>query len=384
MSVVHLILQEARHRSLSSLLSLSAIVVAVALPVLYFTTGEAAKRETTRLMRDIGYNLRIIPRAADLGDFWRLGYAGSTMPETAVHRFAAQSEISYNHVIAMLQRDTEWRGTPVLVTGIAPEIAPRGKKKSPMTFAVERGTLVAGSEVTASLSLERDQTVDFLGRSFRVAQCLTETGSRDDIRVWLHLEDAQELLGEPGRINEIKALECYCKDPTVDNLERLRGELERIVPQGRVLRIEALAEAREKQRRMSERYFAFLLPIVLLACALWIGFLATLNVRERAAEIGILHALGHGWPRIGALFLGKALVLGLAGAAIGFGIGTLVALGLGPQVFATRAGQVRPLWWLLPVAAAAAPLFAAVCSLIPTVLAVTRDPATLLREAERA
>ena len=70
MRVFGLILEEALHRRLNSALVLLGIIVAVALPVLYFTTGAASKRETTRLMRDMGYNLRIIPKDTELADYW--------------------------------------------------------------------------------------------------------------------------------------------------------------------------------------------------------------------------------------------------------------------------------------------------------------------------
>lgn len=66
MKIVQLILREIMHRKLNSLLSLLAIVTAVALFVSFFTTGQASKRETTRLMRNIGFNLRIIPKETDI------------------------------------------------------------------------------------------------------------------------------------------------------------------------------------------------------------------------------------------------------------------------------------------------------------------------------
>ncbi len=381
MRVFGLILEEARHRRLNSALVLLGIIVAVALPVLYFTTGAASKRETTRLMRDMGYNLRIIPKDTELADYWRDGHSKLSMPADAVSRFASQTDVSYNHLSAMLTRRIDWRGKPVLVTGIAQEVAPAGKKKSSMIFAVEPGTIYVGHEPATRLGLKKGETVDLAGRSFRIAECLVETGTQDDVRVWLALGDAQEVLDAPGQINEIKALECYCKDPSVDNVAKLRTELARIVPEGKVVRMEAIAEVREKQRRMSERYFAIVLPIVLLACALWVAFLTMVNVRERSPEIGVLRALGHGSGRIASLLLGKAILLGVAGAVIGFGLGTLVSLWLGPAVFETTAGQIRVDWSLLGSAIVVAPVFAAVSAFIPTVAALTQDPANVLREA---
>ena len=43
-----------------------------------------ADHETRRLMRDIGFNVRIIPRDTDMSRFWTEGYSEHTMPEDSV------------------------------------------------------------------------------------------------------------------------------------------------------------------------------------------------------------------------------------------------------------------------------------------------------------
>jgi len=58
MTTFRLILKEILQRKLNFFLSLLAIVIAASLFVSFFTTGEASKNETIRLMRDIGFNLR--------------------------------------------------------------------------------------------------------------------------------------------------------------------------------------------------------------------------------------------------------------------------------------------------------------------------------------
>jgi putative ABC transport system permease protein len=383
-SVLVLIVREAAHRKLSSALMLLAVVCAVALPVAFLTAGEASQRETGRVMRDLGYNLRIIPATTDMSAFWRDGYSGGTMPEAATERFAERGDLSYNHLLALLQRRILWEGTEVLLTGMASEVAPVGKAKASMTFAVEPATLHAGFEATRALGLASGSEVDLLGRSFRVAACLPETGTLDDTRVYVSLRDAQELLALPGRVNEIQALECGCDDPAVDTLALLRRELEQIVPEGRVLRMEKIAEARERQRRVTAGHFALVLPWVIIACAVWIACLTALNVRQRQTEIGILRALGHGSTHIAGLFVGKALALGALGALLGFALGTGLALGLGPAAFPITGGAIAADPRLLVQAILAAPLFAALASAGPALAAVAMDPAACLGNREGA
>jgi putative ABC transport system permease protein len=105
-----------------------------------------------------------------------------------------------------------------------------------------------------------------------------------------------------------------------------------------------------------------------------------MNVRERRYEIGIMRALGYGSAKITLLFLGKALIVGVAGAVLGFGIGTILASRYGPDIFKVTAKMIKPEYWLLGWSLLAAPVFAAISSFIPTMIAVTQDPALTLHE----
>ncbi len=379
MSILSLILHEAWHRKAGSLLLLLAIVTAVALPVAFYTAGQASVRETSRLMRDLGYNLRIIPKDTDMTVFWDQGYSDKTMDGAGVQRFASRDDLSYNHLIAMLQRRVDWDGGPVILTGLATEVSPKGKKKSSMIFTVQPGDMCVGHAVAKRLGLREGESVEFGGQTFRIDKCLAESGSDEDLRAWIDLPTAQQLLDAPGRVNEIKALECHCKAPEVDTLAKLRTELESVLPDAQVLRLRDIATVRREQRNMAERYFAVVLPIVLLGAGLWIALLTVLNVRERREECGVLRALGHSKGRLVSLFLGKNALLGVAGGVVGFGLGTLVAITCGPLVFETPRGQAITHWALLPLSMILAPLFAMAAAFVPTALAATTDPADTLR-----
>ena len=382
MTILHLVLREIAHRKLNFLLSLLGIVTAVSLFVAFFTTAQAAKRETTRLMRDLGFNLRIIPRETDMEKFWATGFADRTIPESYVHRLAAQESISYAHLSATLQWKIPWRGREIILTGIAPEVSPPGKQKPPMGFAIQPGTVYLGFELAQSLNLHQGDQVEIRERTFAVARCLAESGSQDDIRVYGHLRDVQSLLHMEDRINEIKALQCLCivDGVNVDSLAVLRKQLARVLPDTRVVMLRSIAAARERQRAMVEQYFGVAMPFAVVVCMVWIGVLALINVRERAGEIGILRALGYGAGKIASLILFKAIAIGLSGALIGFGLGTGLALRWGPEIFKVTAGALQPSPSLFFGALWAAPSFCALAAFIPAMLAVAQDPARTLAE----
>jgi len=380
MNILSLIFKEMAHRKINFLLSLLAVATAVAFFVAFSTTGTASQNETTRIQRDIGYNLRIIPKEADMDQFWSEGYSEATIPADAVDRFTSQRGISYTHLLATLQRKIDWRDRTVLLTGIASEVSTEDKKKSSMIFEIEPGVAYVGFHLAQTMGLDKGNEIEIEGKKLTVERALRESGSVDDIRIYTSLGDAQEILNQPGRINEIKALECLCRDPNRDSIEILREELEKILPEAQVVKIEAIAKARESQRLMLEGYFALVMPIVVIVCAIWIGTLAMVNTRERRNEIGIMRALGYQSARIAALFLGKAVAIGLIGAVVGFGIGTWIAMTFGPGIFKITAKSLAPNYQLLWFALAAAPPFAALSSFIPAMVAVTDDPAVTLRE----
>ena len=128
-----------------------------------------------------------------------------------------------------------------------------------------------------------------------------------------------------------------------------------------------------------EKSFVFLVPCVLVVCAAWIALLAVLNARERIPEIAVFRALGYESSAIAGLFLGKAVVLGVVGAVIGFACGTLLSRSVGPQLFPVTAGDIAVDPALLGIALLVAPLFSSMSSLIPTAWAVSQDPAATLR-----
>jgi len=381
MTTANLILKEIIHRKANFLLGLLAVVVAVALFISFFTASKASERETARLMLSMGYNLHIIPNGTDMSEFLLTGLTNKTMPEQYLQKLACPEGFSYNHLLAILQKKISWRGLDVILTGLAPEISPPGQEKLPMTQTIQPGTAYIGYIVAEKLGLKKDDTVEINGFSLKVAKCLFEQGSRDDIRIQCNLQDAQEILSLPGQISEIQAVDCLCFVPTDDPVAILRKEIAKVTPDAQVLQIKPIATARTKQRQLVKNVFAVIMPAVLIAAGVWIGVLAIMNVRDRQAEIGIMRALGYGSGKITALFLGKAAIIGLLGAIIGFFVGTGLALQFGPEVFKiTAKTMIRPESSLLIGSLIAAPVFVAVSSFIPAMIAVTCDPAVTLRQ----
>ena len=73
-------------------------------------------------------------------------------------------------------------------------------------------------------------------------------------------------------------------------------------------------------------------------------------------------------------------ILGIIGAILGFLFGTAFSLIYGPDIFIVTAKSIQPIYSLLVWSIIVAPLFAAISSFIPTMIAISTDPAIILRE----
>ncbi len=385
MFVLKLILKEILHRKSTFLLSLVVVAITVALFICFYTTGEAFNRETKRIMRDMGQNLRIIPGKTEMGQYWSTGFSEYTMPEEYVYKFKSIKKIVYTHLTALLQKKVMWQNKNIILTGILPEVLPLDKlHQKPMTYTIKLGTVYMGYEIAHNFKIKTGDLINIFGKSFSVAKSLPKKTSDDDIRIYGHLHDVQSLLNMKGDINEIRALECVClpgTDQIITNMHAVaQRELDHILPDTKVILLQFIADIRQKQRAALQGYLAFIMPLFIIVCSIWIGFLALNNVKERRTEIGIMRAVGYGSFRISMLFLGKAVLIGIIGAVVGFFCGTALALEFSPDIFKVTAKAIKPEYRLLGWVILAAPLFTAIASLIPTMIGVIQDPASTLRE----
>ncbi len=377
---VRLIFSELRFRKLNAALSLLSVTAAAALFVAFYTLTEAQERETRRVTRDLGFNLRIVSRETEMDRFYADGFSEKTLSEDAVHRLVQHPNLSYNHLVATLQGRYQLQGNDVLLTGISPEYAPPGRKKKPMIFSIERGKAYVGFHVAQRLGLRQGDPLELGGRTFHVERTLAESGTNDDIRITANLADVQAVLGLPGRINEIKAIDCLCLTPDENPLGILRSELEAAVPEAKVVMLRSMAETRARQRQSAEKYFALLTPIILIGCAICIGALAMLNVNDRRQEIGLFRAMGNSSASVMGLFLGKAVIIGVIGALLGYFAGLELAVAFGPHIFPQTSAAIGFSANLFGLALFAVPAFTVLASFLPAAAAATQDPAVVLRE----
>ena len=380
-------------------------------------------KRTKRIMRDLGFNLRIVHKNTDLSKLYA-SFVSFDMPESYVTTLADAPEITkIVHLVATLRQMIELEGKPRLLVGFAPEATQSHiEQKAPMGFQIKPGTVFLGH--LAGEGFKVGESIEVMGRSFEIANILAPRGTRDeDIFVAMHLKDAQQLLEKEGLISEIVALGCKCK--TVDRVEEIMAQLEAVLPEAKVVELSTRAIAREEQRKLVSTYYQqqmsdyketretvladeqrqqqlliknqreshtgilnvlaglnnYVIPLIVLVCATWAGLLAWSNVRQRRTEIGLLRALGKKSTGIISLLLGKALIVGLLGGILGSLMGLAIASQLAQsELLAVSAENFQAPTMLLVATIGGAPLVAALASYLPTLIAVQQDPAVVLMD----
>lgn len=422
MTIWRLILRELLHHKVNSLLALLGIVAAVAC----LTAGvsllrghdvrtdqilaqagartEARTKELTEDYRKIaleqGFNVFIIPAGESSPE-----NSTGEMPYDHVKKLASAGIITIEHLLPSLSQSLFWpeRKVQITLTGIHGEVTIAGKEgkskkpKEPLIQPVLPGQIVLGFEIAKKTGLKAGENVVLLGESFKVTKVQGARGTNDDFTMWIDLAMAQKLLGKEGRINAIQAINCLAPDchPDATGIPSVSAEIAKVLPDTKVVidmakakaridnRVRAMREAkaameaeavnRAAVRWQVESFASIVVPLVIAGCGLWVALLALTNARERQSEVGILRALGVGSASILAMFLGKAVILGVIGAAMGYLLGLMIAA---PYSGADLAQVIDP---LMPVMVLiGAPLLAALASWLPSMMAAQQDPAAVL------
>ncbi len=356
-----------------------------------------------RYMKELGFNLLIVPAEQDITEFWTSGSVTHTMPEEHVQVLAHSKTTTIRHLLPIIQKRVLWpeRQRSIILIGTRGEVPLAHRKpKEPILLAVPPGQAVLGYRLAQDLALEPGQTIALMGREFTIAKTQPERGTGDDATLWIDLATAQELLGMTGRIHVIEALKCLCSEV---GAEQLRQEIASILPGTTVIvrqnkvtvrakaRLRARAEheqamADEREHRMTlrsnrEDFALLLVPAMIIAAMISICLLAFGNVRSRSEEIGILRALGVDSRPILLLFLSRASLIGLFGALLGCSLGLLG----GVVTASILEGSLGPAQSLASIPLAliaglviASPLLSIAASWAPALIATRQNPAEVL------
>ena len=136
-------------------------------------------KRTKRIMRDLGFNLRIVHKNTDLSELYAF-FEFVDMPESYVTTLAESPEITkIVHLVATLKKMIELEGKPRLLVGFAPEATQSHiDQKAPMGFQIKQGTVFLGH--LAGEGYKVGESIEVMGTSFEIADILDPRGTREN------------------------------------------------------------------------------------------------------------------------------------------------------------------------------------------------------------
>jgi putative ABC transport system permease protein len=224
---------------------------------------------------------------------------------------------------------------------------------------------------------------------------IVSTGDAEDDAVLVPLSVAQKLSGRPGEFRQLfvsaltkPADKLANRDPQSltpteydqwfcsPYISSIGFQIKQVLPGTDVRAIRRVAESEGRILSRVSTLLWIVTVAALAGAALAVAATSAATVLERRGEIGVMKAIGATNTIVAGIFLAEQMLLALAGGAIGFVFGAVLARVLGASVFGTPA---PPRLILLPVALGLAAMVAVLGSLIPLRRAVRLDPAPILR-----
>jgi putative ABC transport system permease protein len=210
--------------------------------------------------------------------------------------------------------------------------------------AGDRHAVMLGVILAKNLGKSAGDRLDIEGQAFEVVGVFESFNVFENGSAVVLLADLQQLMDRPEQVTGFQVVLGDVPDRRAA-VERVRREIEGLTdPAGRPWRLTALP-TQDYVRSTAQIRAAQAAAWLTSAIALVIGAIGVLNtmtmsVFERTREIGILRAVGWGPGRVVRLVLSEALLLSLAGAAIG--VAGAVALVQFLSSLPAAGGYVRP------------------------------------------
>ncbi|MGH9325138.1 MAG: ABC transporter permease [Terriglobia bacterium] len=401
--IIHQSITRRRRRKLLSLVAITlGIAVVTAIATLAVDVGDKVNHE----LRSVGANIVVTPAAGGLpvsigGVDFRPAGTGAYLKESALPSmkkiFWRNSIVAFApfiYIPASARGDRfvligTWFNKSLAIqpgetfhTGVE-ELHPAWKVEGAWPKADGDGCLV-GAQLARTLSLTRGDSVTLragaLSRTFAIRGIL-ESGGIEDQEMLAPLETVQKMAGLQGKVRRVevsaiaKPEDALARIPvermTPAQLERwscsnyastIAYQIQQAIPGSSAKPVYRIAETEGKVLNRLSLLMALLAAAALITAALAISSMMLANVLERRSEIGLFKALGATDTRIAAIFFLEASVVGLAGGALGYGLGSLLAERLARSIFGS---PVSIHWVIFPGALALALIITLVGSAVP-------------------
>jgi putative ABC transport system permease protein len=400
-----LIWKELWQRPTAMVTCLLAICLGITALVAIRSVTVFSERAVAEKLEALGANVLLLPQGVSLQDYYAADAHGATLPEEHATQLALANLEGVQNVSPKLSVPAELNGRSITLTGILPQSEfeakaawqtvelfsnkhagckkhvnlqdksrPDSENLAEQRFVREMAgdDVFVGADVAKLTGVAVGDRIKLLGEEFKIAGIVRATGTVDDGRLFAHLHTVQRLVDKGPVVNVIEIMAC-CEDAAGG----LTTQLAEMFPDAKVVTIRQVVDTQVAVNRLMARLSYLFFAVLLVVGVSSIAGTMFANVTERRREIGTLMALGATPALVSRLFLGKALVVGLVGGALGYFGGTILAVGLGPRWAGV---PVEPLPLLGIAAVVLAGVVALVASYLPARRASLVDPCLCFRE----
>lgn len=352
-----IVLREIFERRSQLFTSFLAILLGITVIVSIQNISHYSKMAVAREMDSLGANVLVLPKSATLQDYYSADMQGETIPEEYVTQLAMSDLEGLDNLSPKLSVPVELGGKMFTLTGILPKNEFQAKaawqgagifsrpigcgasvgmmgSEDKKTLArkrvietLEDNEVLVGADVAAKLNLKEADSLELLGKGFKVTALLPQTGTVDDSRIFAHLHTVQELSGKGPVVNAIEVIGC-CQEISKGLVAKVNG----LLPDAKVVTITQIADSQIKINQMMSNLSLMFLVIIIFVGGASIANYMYANVFERRREIGTLMALGADSQLVLKVFMLKAFLLGVVGGVGGYVFGTILAVVLGPKL----------------------------------------------------
>jgi putative ABC transport system permease protein len=360
------------------------LVIGISTVVTLLSITESMTRNIEERLNQFGANIVMVPKSENLSlnyggiDVGGVNYEVRELDQASLARIHTIKNNQNLSIIApKLLGPVTINDKKVLLMGVVFEQELALKTwwhKTGGAFPKKDDEVMLGSQAGAQLGYKTGDAILVSGTPFKVATILTPTGTAEDDAVITSLSAAQTLLGKQGRLSMVE-IAAFCQGCPITEMTLQIAEK---FPDAKVTAMKQAVMSKMQSIDMFKSFSLGVSIIVILIGALLVLVTMMGSVNERTREIGIFRAIGFRRGHVMQIILLEALLLGIVGGILGFGIGNLIAWGIIPVVIKDGlfAGINAKLGMISILMAVALSLLA---SLYPAFKASSMDPSEALR-----
>jgi ABC-type antimicrobial peptide transport system permease subunit len=226
---------------------------------------------------------------------------------------------------------TDITSTTYTAAGIDPAHPDQGPVTTAQLTAGRFLSATATTDVLANVAyanshqLKVGSSLPINGATYHVVGLVNPTLSGNTADLYFPLATLQQLATQNARVNMVLVRVDNAKD-----VDAVAAAVRNALPGAQVVTTKALADqvsgSLSDAKKLTDRFGGVLVALVLLAAFVIAVLLTLSSVAKRVREIGTLRAIGWSRGRVVRQLLAETTGIGIMGAAVGVGIGALVAV----------------------------------------------------------